>query len=396
MPRTILKVFQTKPEDKKYFYTGLAWDKINTDMVESIENFRTDKGKFEIHFNVDLKGFTIETEMIKPIIEVESSKTKKRDYYNGNLVVKADLEKYDTILYDRKFLTLGMFKNIKDGDELEKAVTYKYGEEEDPTHLEVNMFQQLTSYDAQVYSTLLSMCADYQSGTIIDHETAKVVHGKNYEAKVTIDKEDESGKINSINVTTTLRDIAIIMGKFVDANTCKKIMESLKRMNLTVFNITNKFGDKKVTHSGKFLNISITEFDNKPATKFLVSVTLNHMNAQVLLPDTYRRKEVYGEINYCMGHIEAERKLGMEASNLYMFLITIISPNQVKDVNSKTLIQKIYNVKNADLLSKEDLYNKRASIELLLNKISKEIPEYFNIERKRSSSLVTFTIHRKK
>jgi len=395
MPRTVLKVFQPRKQDNKFFYTGLMWDKINTSMTDSLEPLRNNKGTFEVLFKVNLKGFTIENDH-KPIVAKVETKLSKRDYYKGGEVVKANLDKYKTILYDRKFLKLGMFKNIKDGDELEKGVTYKYGDEKDNINFEVNMFQQLIAYDAQVYSCLLSMCADYESGTIIDHETAKVVHGKDYEANVTIDKEDESGTINSINITTTLRDIAKMMGKFIDSNTCGKIMDSLKRMNLTVFNVTNNFGDKKVTNSGKFLNISIIEYENRPLTKSLVSVTLNPINAQVLLPTTYRQREIYGDISYCLGHIEAERKLGVEASNLYMFLINLISPNQVKDINTKTLIGKLYNVKNINTISKEDLYSKRIQVEKLLFKIANTIPDHFDIERKRITSLVTFIVHRKK
>lgn len=165
VPRTILKIYKSKEPNNKYFYTGLSFEKLNTEVIDSIEPLKKDN-KYFIEFDVNLKDFTIENNL-EPIANV--SVQKKRYFYNGiNNLVKYDEKKFNKILYDRKFLQLGMFKNLKDGEELEKGVTYKYSDEKS-NNIEVNMFLQLTSFDAFLYSTLLSMCADYESGTIIDH-----------------------------------------------------------------------------------------------------------------------------------------------------------------------------------------------------------------------------------
>lgn len=391
-PRTVLKIIEQKEQDDQYFYNTLIYEKINTDMIDSIRDFKQANKNFELNYKVDTNNFVV--------VDNSNNSTKKEEtlrcfYGNDSKIITNDESRFNKIYYDRRFLKLGIFKNLRDGEELAKGVRYKF-EDSNGGYLEFNMFEQLTTFDASVYSTLLAIAADYQAGTIIDHETAKVVHGDKYQAEISIDKDDRSGYINSINVTTKVGVICKIMGLLCSKENCNKILESLERMNLSVFVIANKKDKSTIITSGKFLNITVNKLDNKTTSKFDVSVTLNPINAQLLLPETYKHYLISDNISYCLGYPDAEKRLGRDAANLYIYLISIISPNQIVDIYSKSIIGKIYNVENAEKLTKEELYNKREKLDYLLLKINKVVPEHFEIERKNPKSLISYRVFRKK
>lgn len=393
-PRTVLKIIEQKEQDDQYFYNTLIFEKINTDMVDSIRDFKSNNKNFSLNYKVDTSNFII-VDNNNSNTENEKEKTLRSFYGKVNKIKLNEENKFDKILYDRRFLKIGMFKNLRDGEELSKGVKYKF-EDNYGGYLEINMFEQLTTFDASVYSTLLAIAADYQAGTIIDHETAKVVHGDKYQAEISIDKDDRSGYINSINVTTLIGTICKIMNLLCSKENCLKILESLERMNLTVFVIANKKDKSTIITSGKFLNITINKLDNKTVSKYPVSVTLNPINAQLLLPETYKHYLISDNISYCLGYPEAEKKLGRDAANLYMYLISIMSPNQIIEIFSKSVIGKIYKVENLEKISKEELYSKRQQLDYLLLKINEVIPEHFEIERKNSKSLISYRVFRKK
>lgn len=391
-PRAVLKIIQQKEQDDQYFYNTLIFEKINTNMIDSIREFKKNTKNFEINYKVDTSNFVI----VYDNNQKNEEQVLRSFYGKNNNIVKNEENRFDKIYYDRRFLKLGMFKNLRDGEELSKGVRYKYEDPNNHGYLEVNMFEQLTTFDASVYSTLLAMSADYEAGTIIDHETAKVVHGDKYQAEISIDKDDRSGYINSINVTTTVGTICRVMNLLCSKENCNKILESLERMNLTVFVVANKKDNSTIITSGKFLNITVNKLDNKTTSKYIVSVTLNPINAQLLLPETYKHYLIADNISYCLGYPDAERKLGRDAANLYIYLISIMSPNQIIEIFSKSVISKIYKVESIEKMTKEELYTKRQQLDYLLLKINDTIPEHFEIERKNNKSLISYRVFRKK
>lgn len=382
-PRTILKIEKLKSIDKDTLQSRFIWEKINDSVMTSIEHYyKEDEGLYYFDYTLERQTGFISNELDTNIslnkfsrLFFGDSNSEIKDY--GNQVVKLD----------NRFTSVEMFKNVQDGTKLDKA-TYKVQSNDGLRTVKVNMLDQLTHFDSEVYFTILGLMHNLKNGTIINHEESKNIYGELYNSKISINKDDKSGQILSINLQTDMITLIKAMGKHTSKKYYKNVFESLERLMNTnyIFSEINSDKNQEIIYNGQFIFAKIWKNIDDVSGDTKISITLNPLSAQVFLPSMNVKNTPYLKLN-----TSVTQSLG-DASSVYYYLMkeTGISKGEVIPVNILDMTRFIY-PKTDD---KKIEQKRKERIRNYIQKIIETIPDILNIQYKGSSN-ATILVHRK-